>query len=210
MGSDHSADKPAESLTNKIFRYGNELVYICLLSVLWLLCSLPLVTMGAATAGVFACLLAHVKDGDRHYVRPFWMAFRRSFTTVALPSTLVFLVMGLATFNVYYYLAHRGGLWGWVLAGVQGLLVIVGVVWMTYWLSAVGRFAEQGEAGQPPRFSVGLRLITARPGWSAALAAVSLGLPALLVVTQLWQFSIVAVGLICYANTRLLLRSGSL
>ncbi|MEA5053755.1 MAG: DUF624 domain-containing protein, partial [Propionicimonas sp.] len=96
MTAPRPGQPPHEDLTDKVFRVGGELAYICLLSALWLLLAWPIVTLPAATVGVYATLVAHLEDGSREYVRPFWDAFRASFRMVTLPGLLLVAVAGLA------------------------------------------------------------------------------------------------------------------
>ena len=194
-----------ESVTDKVFRYGNEVVYICLVSALWLVFSLPLVTVGAATAGAYACLLAHLRDGGREYFRPFWAGFRASLgRAMVLPLMLVAMV-GLFGLNTYYYLM-RGDVLGMVLGVVQGLLGVVCCVLATYYSALVGRFRQQELSGAPPSLRDAAREMFAAPGWSGLIGLVCLAAPAALVATRLWQFAIFAPGVICYANSWVLVR----
>jgi len=190
-----------EDLLGKAFRVANEVVYICVLSIVWLIASLPIVTMGAATAGVYAVLLSHMQDGNREYLRPFWKAFRTSWTTVTLPSVLLLGLVGLTGFNTYYYVTTGSGGMGWVLAVIQGLVAVASSILLTYYLAQVGRHFSQGFAGRPPLIPDALRQIRATPVSALIIAAVTVGVPAFFVFTGLWQFAIFSVGLIAYGNS---------
>lgn len=51
----------------------------CCLNVLWLICSLPVVTLGASTAALYSVTLKLVEGDDGHIVQRFFRAFRENF-----------------------------------------------------------------------------------------------------------------------------------
>jgi len=195
-----------EDLLGKVFRVANEVVYICVLSLVWLIASLPIVTMGAATAGVYAVLASHMQDGSREYLRPFWKTFRTSWKTVTVPSVLLLGLTGLCGFNAYYYAVSASSATGWVLALIQGLAVVASAIVLTYYLARAGRHFSSDFAGAPPSIPDILREIRSAPVPSLMIAAVSVGVPAFFIFTGLWQFAIFAVGLIAYGNSWVLAR----
>jgi len=198
--------KQNEDLLSKAFRVANEVVYICVLSIVWLIASLPIVTIGAATAGVYAVLLSHMKDGNREYLRPFWKAFRSSWTTVTLPSILLLGLMGLTGFNTYYYVTNGSGGMGWVLAFIQGLVAVASSLVLTIYLAGVGRHFSLDLAGRPPAIPDALREVRTIPVPSLIIAAVTMAVPAFFIITGLWQFAIFAPGIIAYGNSWILSR----
>ena len=195
-----------EDLLGKVFRVANEVVYICVLSLVWLVASLPIVTMGAATAGVYAVLLSHMQDGNREYLRPFWKVFRTSWKTVTLPSFLLLGLTGLTGFNTYYYVVTSSGGMGWVLACIQGLAAVASAILLTYYLAGAGRHFSSDCPGAPPAIPDALREIRSTPVPSLVIAGLTAGVPAFFIFTGLWQFAIFAVGLIAYGNSWVLSR----
>ena len=68
----------------------------CVLNLLFLLCSLPIVTVGAALTAMHRVLLQFVRDDDVHYVKDFFAAFRQEFrqsTLLWLPLLLIGVVL---------------------------------------------------------------------------------------------------------------------
>ena len=195
-----------EDLLSKVFRVANEAVYVCVLSLVWLIASLPIVTIGAATAGVYAVLLSHMRDGNREYLRPFWKAFRASWTSVTIPGILLLGLMGLTGFNAYYYGITASAGMGWVLAVIQGLVAVASSIVLTFYLSRAGRHFSLGLAGRPPAIPDVLREIRTAPVTGLLVAAVTVAVPVFFIVTGLWQFAIFAPGLIAYGNSWVLSR----
>lgn len=73
---------------NSFWSFMNKVCDVCVLSVLWLVCSLPVVTVGAATVSLLSYTLKQADDREGYAVRSFFKEFRRSF----LPATALWLV----------------------------------------------------------------------------------------------------------------------
>ena len=94
------------SIDTPFYRAMSKIGDLALLSVLWLLCSLPIVTIGASTLGLFT-VTGKLAAGEDYTVRAdFFKAFRRDFRQ-ATALWLVLLAAGFA------------GLWGMQAAAAQ-------------------------------------------------------------------------------------------
>ena len=82
------------SLFDRIFSFLGRLI---LLNLLWIVCSLPVVTAGASTTALFYCVLKLHKDGDINTLRDFFKSFRQNFKQ----STIIWVVMMLLTGVIY-------------------------------------------------------------------------------------------------------------
>lgn len=70
----------------KLFSYGSTFSQAalraassCYLNVLWLICSLPVVTVGAATTALYSVTLKLAEGDDGHLTQRFFRAFRENF-----------------------------------------------------------------------------------------------------------------------------------
>ena len=69
---------------------------IVLLNLLFLLCSIPIVTIGASLTAMHCVLLQFVRDDDVHFVKDFFKSFKREFrqsTLLWLPMLLIAAVL---------------------------------------------------------------------------------------------------------------------
>lgn len=64
---------------NRFWMFMDKVMGAVIISLLWLVCSLPVVTMGAATAAVFQFTLHQVRDEEGYIWRSFFQAFRQNF-----------------------------------------------------------------------------------------------------------------------------------
>lgn len=74
------------NVDNAVFRFFNTVGYIWWLHILWLLCSLPIITLGASTTALcYSCMKLHRKEG--YATRNFFYSFKENFAQ----STILFL-----------------------------------------------------------------------------------------------------------------------
>lgn len=129
------------SADNPFFVPFGKLVDIVCLSLLWVVCSLPVVTLGAVTAALYDAVARCVRGGQSGPYARFFSTFRGSLKT-GLPAGLLTAgaAWGLYRLHHFLYLKALGrGLWYggyfffWVLA-----LVFIG--FLGYLLPALSRF----------------------------------------------------------------------
>lgn len=80
------------------------------LSVLWILCSIPIITIGASTTAYYSVMLKLVSGEESYIGRSFFKAFKDNFKV----STIVWIIMGIIggiiSFSVYIvYIAGKMG-----------------------------------------------------------------------------------------------------
>lgn len=75
---------------------------LIVLNLLWLLCAVPVVTVGAATVALHASIQRRVLSGDESsMVRRFFPAFRENFRRATAAWLIVLALSALCAFNVY-------------------------------------------------------------------------------------------------------------
>ena len=80
-----------------------------ILSCLWLICSIPMVTVGAASAAMYDCCARCIKDGDRALFSRFFRTFRRELLK-SIPSTLLWAaILGLLFFLIRSFTGSAAG-----------------------------------------------------------------------------------------------------
>lgn len=65
---------------------------VIFLSLFWLLCCFPVVTIGPATAALYDACYKGFRKGDKHPWQRFWKSFRGNLKT-GIPATVVFLAL---------------------------------------------------------------------------------------------------------------------
>ncbi len=123
----------------KIFSYDSKfsqilikLSYACWLNTLWLLCSLPIVTIGASTTALYSVTLKIASDEESNITKQFFDNFKRDFKQ-ATRLWLIALVVGIILVGDLYIVnqlrSHMSGtgavLWTLMLA----ILIVASIVY---------------------------------------------------------------------------------
>ncbi|MFG6330168.1 MAG: DUF624 domain-containing protein [Lachnospiraceae bacterium] len=66
------------SIESPLYKFMNRLLDMIKLNFLWILCSLPVVTMGAATTAAFTITLRMVEEEEGYIARPFFREFKNN------------------------------------------------------------------------------------------------------------------------------------
>lgn len=132
-----------------------KVMYIVSLNLLFLLCSIPIFTIGAAQTAMYTVLLRYIKNDEPDIIRSFFRAFRENFKK----STIVWLVMlavGGTLFLNYYFLYRMQTNLSEAICIVLNLILLAWLVVWVYIFPAMSYF-ENSIRGYAA-FSVGLAI----------------------------------------------------
>lgn len=100
---------------------------ICALNVLWLICSIPIVTIGASTTALYSVMLKVINKEEGPIVRSFFAAFKSNF----IQATVAWLIIAAALVGIgcelvySYACGFEGGLaLFYLILGVMELMVV--------------------------------------------------------------------------------------
>jgi len=91
-------------IMQKLALVGNLIV----LNILWIVCSLPIITMGASTAALYHVIFQIQTKDEEAVLRPFFRGFVQNFKQATLLWLPLLLVMGLLGFNILYLVIYCG------------------------------------------------------------------------------------------------------
>ena len=95
------------AMDGKLLSVLNTIADLAILNILWLICCIPVVTIGASTSAMYSVTLKMVRREEPYIVRGFFDAFRENFKQ----STIVWIGMMAAGCLLYfdlYALGHAG------------------------------------------------------------------------------------------------------
>jgi len=88
---------------NPVWRFIGKFFDVMVLNVLWVVCSIPIVTVGASTTAVYYVTLKMVRDEEGPTIRSFFKSFRENFRQ-ATAIWLILLVAGAVIgFDLYFF-----------------------------------------------------------------------------------------------------------
>ncbi len=115
----------------RIFTILRKIGEVACLSVFWLLSSLPLITMGAATAALYYTVNKVIRQDRGHLWQEYWHAFKSNLkqaTVVQLYAMLVYAI-GIADCYILYQFALK-----WDMARIIYVAFLVFLLFLTVWV----------------------------------------------------------------------------
>lgn len=90
------------NVENGFFTFMGKVWDMILLSILWVICSIPIVTIGPASAALYYAVVKVIRRERGYITREFFHSFKDNLKVGCL-STLAFLVLGIILFYDYQY-----------------------------------------------------------------------------------------------------------
>jgi len=110
-----------------------------MLNICWIVCSLPVLTMGPATSALFSVLLKIVQEEPVAPVKEFFQALKRNFKQ-AFVLGLIALLVAFVGYVDYQYAILQDGTFKTVFLIVTGILAALWLIFVTYVFPLQARF----------------------------------------------------------------------
>lgn len=93
------------AIDGKLINFLNKVADLVLLNLIWLICCIPVVTIGAATTALYYVSLKIAKGEEPYVVRNFFHSFKENFrqSTVVW---LMFMATGIVLYFDFYFCSH--------------------------------------------------------------------------------------------------------
>lgn len=185
--------------SDKLWKFSEGLTSTCVVGALWFLCSLPIVTVGAATTAMYTVFLRNIRSSQnrKEYVKPFFAAFKQDFKK----STILWLIQLAASaafgLDTYYYLCmNAGGRFHYALGIVMLCLLafVIMIFCYAFPLTALYRNTVRETLMESVQYAC------RNWAWSLLALAVSVAVPFVL-TKGLWYFALIAGGAVGFANS---------
>ena len=128
-------------INNPIMRFLVNMFDLMGLSVLWVVFSLPIFTMGAASTALYSAAYHHVRKGEDYLWNSFFSAFKENFKRSTLTWLVALAILGFlgADALLLRSLILQGYSFGWFY-GVMLALVVLALTWTVYLAAYAARF----------------------------------------------------------------------
>lgn len=127
------------SIDSPFFSFMSKVADIVLLNLLYIICCLPIFTVGAATSALYYQVMKMSRNEESYVFRGFFKAFRENFRK-ATPAWLILLVIGLLLFLDLYLSPVFGNTA--VINGFRIICYIAAIFWMMAFAYAFPLFSK--------------------------------------------------------------------
>ncbi len=93
------------NLENPVWSFMGKLVDVCILTILWIICCIPIITIGPATTAVYYVTLKLVRDEESYTVRSFFKSFKENFKQGTIIGVIMTLLGFFFIYDIYLYFA---------------------------------------------------------------------------------------------------------
>ena len=125
-------DGPIFSALTKFFN-------IMLLSILWVVGCIPVVTIGTSTAALYYTTVKVIRKDNGYLCREFWRSYKENLKP-GIPVTIIVLVLTLLMCYNRYFMQHWEGNFGMVMEVIYTAVLILIVAMVMYLFPVLSRF----------------------------------------------------------------------
>lgn len=127
------------SVDSLFYRFATRVVNIMILNLLWIVCSIPIVTIGASTTAVYYVFLKIVKKEETYIIKSFFKSFKENFKQGTILWFLFALISGILG-AIYYYLFKLSDAENMVPKGLTILVTIIYIFSFLYVFPLLARY----------------------------------------------------------------------
>ncbi len=121
---------------NKFFRFLGQVADLVVLNLLWIVCSLPLVTLGASTAALYYAVLKILRGEDSTMGKMFFRSFRQNLRQGVILTLLLLAAGALLAYDLWFSLTTGSQ----VLLAVFVLLALLVLILASYVFPVLAQF----------------------------------------------------------------------
>ena len=96
------------NLENPFWQFMTKVGDIILLNIIWLICCIPIITIGPSTTALYYVMLKRVRDEEGNVVQQFFRSFKQNFKQGTIIGVIMTLAGLLFTFDIMFYRDAQG------------------------------------------------------------------------------------------------------
>lgn len=143
-----------------VMQFITKIVYSVWLNILWMLCCLPIVTVGASTTALFYVALKIAKNEEGNITRAFFHSFRENFRQATLVWLILLgagVILGIDGY-IFYHMRFESVLWTFGTAIFMVVLAAYAIILM-YIFPLMARFENTLWAMLKNSLMIGMRFL---------------------------------------------------
>lgn len=128
------------SVDGFLYRLISKLTDLLLLTILWLICCIPIITIGASTVAVYSVTLKMVKGEESYIVKSFFKAFAANFKQSTLAWIIYLFFGGILAYTFYLYFYGMKGMLPTFFIGILFLAAFLYIISLLYVFPLIARY----------------------------------------------------------------------
>ncbi|WP_310602875.1 YesL family protein [Anaerosporobacter sp.] len=156
-------------IDSTLYKVMSKFSQIMIINLLWILCSLPIITIGASTTALYYVSLKIAKNEEGNIVKQFFSSFRNNFVQATILWLLFVLVGAILGVNYFYY---------WIMgnSASKGLQVVFIILMIVYGFALSIVFPVLAKFDNTVKGTIIFSILTSiiNIGWSLLIVVISL------------------------------------
>ena len=126
-------------IDGKIYKFLDKFWNMVWIGILWIICSIPIITIGAASTAAYYAMVRSVRKNEDNSTRDFFKSFKQNFKQATI-MTVIYIVVGIAfSFATWFYYNGQGG-FNLGLRWFYYIVILVYLCTITYAFSWLSRY----------------------------------------------------------------------
>lgn len=183
-----------------IYQIITKFTNMVLLSILWFLCSIPIVTIGASTAALYATSFKMLKDEESHIMKMFFSYFKSNFCQATLAWMILLPIGAVIVWMIYLYFFGMADVKGIAdfFAVIMIIAAVLYLICLTYVFACAARYENTPLQTVKNGIFIGLKFIVR--------TIILLAITATVMLFCFWNYKtmifsvIIAPAFLCYVH----------
>lgn len=108
-----------------VIAFINKATDLILLNFIWIICCIPVFTIGAATSAMYYVCIISIRQGDGYVVRRFFKAFKENFAKSTIVWLCILVLVALGIVDVVFWTKMGGSISRLMIAVSVAILIII-------------------------------------------------------------------------------------
>ena len=188
-------------MNNPVWQFIGKLVDAFVLHILWLVCSLPIVTIGASTTALYYAMMKDVADEDPHYIKSFFRSFKQNLKQGIVMGLIFLIVSTLLALALRFYFMQTGTFYV-IARGVSIFMAVVIIFVLQYAYALLARFENTTMKLIQNAFFMSIRHL----GWSIVMTFIFAAVYFVIFFLNFLPLLFLGYGLVVYLDSYILNR----
>lgn len=148
------------NMDNPFWRFMGKIADVIILNLLWVICCIPIITIGPATTATYYVALRLVNDEDGYIFKNFFKSFKQNFRQGVIIGIIMTAVGAFFVYDLYLYRQLTGGLMKYLSMIMLGIMILY-LFALTYVFPILAKFVNSVKRTIINAFYMSIRHIVA-------------------------------------------------
>lgn len=127
--------------SEKYISFMNAVFDLLVLGILWVICSIPVITIGSASSALYYAVVKCIKNGEGYPIHSFFHSFRQNLKQGSILTLVLLVISGTAVVNITILLNRTNGNFALFMLMFYGAVLIEVITITVYLFAALSRYA---------------------------------------------------------------------